>query len=433
MSWKNQLRPASFRGVSFGVEAHQSEQGRRKQVHEYPGRDDPYVEDLGKKAATFALTAFVVGADYMAQRDRLLEACNQSGAAQLVHPYLGTLNVECTAVTLSETASDGGMARFDLEFVIAGRNQYPAATEDVIGGLLEKNDLLNNALGDWFGEHFKIDGLPDWLQAEALTNITGKLERLQDVQGWLDSAVRVDFSDGLNDLLSAAKSALGFPADFAVQVLGLYTQLSGGFNRPLAGIRNLQTLFKRRPDYSAKALSTTHLLAESLQQGERNRKAVDVLFEVAALNAAVATAVLIPDDVAIEKPMVGGDFADDQQAGDGSRVAAKNERQSLFESLDEAIATRKTLLAWLDSVLPDVPDEIYSELVAVRQAVVQAVPDAQAELPRLRTIRPLKVLPVLALAYSVHGDAARSAEMLRHNAVAHPGFMPAAELRVLSD
>lgn len=81
-------------------------------------------------------------------------------------------------------------------------------------------------------------------------------------------------------------------------------------------------------------------------------------------------------------------------------------------------------------------DDPYVEdlgLQDVRRAVVQAVPDAQNELPRLREITPKASLPVLVLAYSVHGDTARSGEMLRHNVAAHPGFMPVAPLRVLSD
>ena len=45
--WKMQLRAASFRGVSFGVTADESEGGRRTVTHEFPQREAPYVEDLG--------------------------------------------------------------------------------------------------------------------------------------------------------------------------------------------------------------------------------------------------------------------------------------------------------------------------------------------------------------------------------------------------
>ena len=47
-TWEN-LRPASFRGVAFEVGSHSESGGRRVELHEYPLRDAPYAEDLGKK------------------------------------------------------------------------------------------------------------------------------------------------------------------------------------------------------------------------------------------------------------------------------------------------------------------------------------------------------------------------------------------------
>ncbi len=41
MSWSDQLLPASFRGVPFGVLGSRSRFGRRLAVHEYPYRDRP--------------------------------------------------------------------------------------------------------------------------------------------------------------------------------------------------------------------------------------------------------------------------------------------------------------------------------------------------------------------------------------------------------
>ena len=43
-----QLQKASFRGVPFEVTSASLTAGRRTVVHEYPQRDKPYVEDLGR-------------------------------------------------------------------------------------------------------------------------------------------------------------------------------------------------------------------------------------------------------------------------------------------------------------------------------------------------------------------------------------------------
>ncbi|NAH43850.1 DNA circularization protein, partial [Escherichia coli] len=48
MTWKDRLQDASFRGVPFKVEEESMGTGRRVETHEYPNRDKPYTEDLGK-------------------------------------------------------------------------------------------------------------------------------------------------------------------------------------------------------------------------------------------------------------------------------------------------------------------------------------------------------------------------------------------------
>ncbi|HHG0355951.1 TPA: DNA circularization N-terminal domain-containing protein, partial [Escherichia coli] len=48
MTWKDRLQGASFRGVPFKVEEESAGTGRRVETHEYPNRDKPYTEDLGK-------------------------------------------------------------------------------------------------------------------------------------------------------------------------------------------------------------------------------------------------------------------------------------------------------------------------------------------------------------------------------------------------
>ena len=84
MAWRENLVPAAFRGVPFFVERHQSQAaGRRVQVHEYPGRDLPWPEDLGRRTREFEIDGYVVGDDYFAARDALLDACDRPGPGGL--------------------------------------------------------------------------------------------------------------------------------------------------------------------------------------------------------------------------------------------------------------------------------------------------------------------------------------------------------------
>lgn len=124
--WKMQLRAASFRGVSFGVTADESEGGRRTVTHEFPQREAPYVEDLGGAPRRFTVQAFVLGSDYMSRRDALEAALQQPGPGTLVHPWYGEVQVSQTApYKVRHSAQDGGMAVFQLFFLPRYRAQQP--------------------------------------------------------------------------------------------------------------------------------------------------------------------------------------------------------------------------------------------------------------------------------------------------------------------
>jgi len=69
-TWRDSLLPASFRGVGFFIEKAVVPAGRKGQLHEFPQRDEPYFESLGKQSKVHTLTGFIVGPDCFEQRDR---------------------------------------------------------------------------------------------------------------------------------------------------------------------------------------------------------------------------------------------------------------------------------------------------------------------------------------------------------------------------
>lgn len=151
--WREKLLEASFRGVPFKVEEESAGTGRRVETHEYPNRDKPYTEDLGKVTFRPSITAYVVGDDCFDQRDRLIEALNKPGPGTLVHPTYGELKV-CVdgEVRVSTSKSEGRIVRFDLKFVEAGELSYPtsgawpAVQNDRYGSrlwLLQRSKLTN--------------------------------------------------------------------------------------------------------------------------------------------------------------------------------------------------------------------------------------------------------------------------------------------------
>jgi prophage DNA circulation protein len=100
VSWRDDLQPASLNGVRFGVLGDEARFGRKTVLHEYPMRDKPYAEDLGRAARRISITGFLIedslvygGGSVTAQRDALVAAAETAGPATLVHPTLGRLTV----------------------------------------------------------------------------------------------------------------------------------------------------------------------------------------------------------------------------------------------------------------------------------------------------------------------------------------------------
>ncbi len=72
MGWRENLRKGSFRGIPFFVDSSSAGFGRRNVLHEYPLRDTPYAEDLGRAQKEFTVEATVIGDDYLRKRDALI-------------------------------------------------------------------------------------------------------------------------------------------------------------------------------------------------------------------------------------------------------------------------------------------------------------------------------------------------------------------------
>jgi prophage DNA circulation protein len=135
--WRDRLRPASFRGVEFKVEVGSRTGGRRLAPHEFPKRDEPYTEDMGRKGRAFGVTGYLIGSDYQSQRDRLIEALEREGASQLVHPTLGQFQVSAGIYSCAERRERGGFCEVEMQFFEAGsqaptsgREYSPAAIEE---------------------------------------------------------------------------------------------------------------------------------------------------------------------------------------------------------------------------------------------------------------------------------------------------------------
>jgi prophage DNA circulation protein len=106
-----------------------------------------------------------------------------------------------------------------------------------------------------------------------------------------------------------------------------------------------------------------------------------------------------------------------------------------YPSAQSALAMRQTLGDVLDEIVLGVEDEdLYASLMNLEAAVWQHLTVTASGLPSVATYTPPRMLPMLAIAQQVYGDARMEGQILVENDVANPARVPGGvALEVLSD
>ncbi|HEY9211099.1 MAG TPA: DNA circularization N-terminal domain-containing protein [Methylotenera sp.] len=397
MSWRDQLQKASFRNVPFEVESDDATFGRRVEVHEYPQRDMPYAEDLGRKARERNLTAFVIGDDYMAKRDALLAAFEKAGSGELVHPYYGRMVVAVTDVRVSHSFRDGGMCSFQISFVESGELAYPAAVNATSTQSLLAADVLETNAIDDFTENFSVDSLPEFAVTDAITEFN---EGLTSIDGALTSA-GVVLSNPLSLLSDDLADLIRTPGQLATRFFGIFAK----GNAVLSQISGLGDINAINMLNALTTLRLTSLFSQRYSGGNTPTRA-RMVQNKNAINTLVRQALIA------------------QSAG---MVAAMP-----LPVYDDAIVIKNELLATIDTEIETANDETYLALKTLRSKTYADITARTQGAARLKNITPKEVMPALVLAYDLYEDTGRDGEIIERNKVRHPGFVPADTIKVLS-
>ena len=163
----SRLRHASFRGVKFQVEEAAAEFGRRKKVHEFFGRDDFEVEDLGKGPRRYPVDGYLVGHDYDLARDMLVKACERETPGTLIHPYHGMVEVLCLKLSVSETFREGNYCKVKFDFIEAPRPPLGGLSFGSALDLVKAADDLLAESALQFAEAFSVLMMPAYVATAA--------------------------------------------------------------------------------------------------------------------------------------------------------------------------------------------------------------------------------------------------------------------------
>jgi prophage DNA circulation protein len=114
------LVPASFASVRFHVEQQARSGGQRTVLHEYPKRDEPFAEAMGRHAYRYQMTGYLIGPNYHLTKRALVKALEGEGGT-LIDPYLAEpRKFICERFSVTETRERGGYCTFEMAFVELG-------------------------------------------------------------------------------------------------------------------------------------------------------------------------------------------------------------------------------------------------------------------------------------------------------------------------
>lgn len=410
MTWRDNLIDGLLDGVPFEYRSVSASLGRRTEVTEFPGRDDPFTEDMGRLARRFTIEAFVIGDNYMSFRDALIEVIEAPGDKVFSNPYRGDFGVkvdgECRLV---EKDTEGGMAKFTIPLVEAGTATPNVAllTVPTLGLLVPdlqaklpstKFNLLNaigavlqsitNALNAATGKMLAING-----------KIAGALNLVDNLSAALDG-----FAASIGTLLNTPQALLSELTQLANSVLNLVNTFRRDdptldITQPLPPLVDIAMAatedffgFGAIPD----GIPTP--TPQSVQEQE-GVAAINRTFRAAGVSAGISVVSQLPLDSA-------------QQARD----IADNFREKLDTLIDL-----------------DFEPIIQESLLALKAGMVEHFAREAQQLPSITTTKVFYAEPALVMAYRLYKQSTLDEDIIARNGLRHPAFIPAgADIEILS-
>ena len=407
------LRKASYEGIQFDVDSATLSFGRRTVTHEFPQRDAPYVEDLGKATRQFSIQGFIVGDDFIDRSKRLIDKIEsqvgtdrRANHGKLVHPWLGSLEVtpiDNPSITYDKAKR---ICTFTLTFLEAG-NESTKKTTSWANQLLSKADALYAKIfGDWTPD--KIAGIVDDVTSQ-INSCAAVLSNCQFAQMFnLGNDILEmghDIATSLYNKKEQARSSL-------LGALGLSQYAQSTTDWKFASIKctDAITLPVLKPVNVASSTGTSKKLSDK----ERINEAVDEIkknFRLVLIANAMGAISMIGEDNDVDTDSNSKKTLSDEQI--------LKIRNNLLDAIDAEMLIQGT---------DDNQD--YLDLVDSYVAVYKFLTEKLNGDSGIETVTLKQSEPSFVLAYDKYGDSTRADEIAERNDVINPLFMPAGDFTV---
>ena len=420
------LRPASFRGVPFDAfEEHSESGGRRLVRHEFPLRDTPYTEDLGRKAGQWQVEAFILRnrwSDYEASRNRLRDALSAAGPGTLIHPWLGQMQVCVDGYTVRESTREGGYCQFSVTFVEAGSLVEPDIQQDTASKVDDAvNKAETSALDTFLSD---LNMLAEDVEA-AVDYAEGMVDK---VASYLNTGSRI-----LSDVKAAVRRVIAVPDKLAGAFYGLVASIMG-----FGSLLNVSSAGTASSDGgSSGAFWTGSATVSENGEAEIGSSFSVGGFDLEGFTNMISTRKDPPDtswsgsdsgavspatdtiETRVYGPLI--DYVAAVTVAEMGRLVADTE----YETADDAIRDLQIVAEAMDTVqAAHCSDAVYAALDDLRAMLTDDVMERGAKLPRLGTARLSATMPALVASHRLYGTAEYADEIVSRNNIRHPGRVP---------
>lgn len=408
--WPHTLARASYRGTPFWVESDQIDTGRRLVVHEFPLRDQPYIEDMGRSTNRLNVTAYVASGRADAEERALRAACDAGGPARLVLPIERT-QAHCESCNRTFEKDRLGYIAFSLSFVREGAGAGPYPLGFLTRVVRDRAGGIATAIAGMLEAGFRGVGVPGHVMdtaAEAVRDVAAALE-----------AVRASLPIALDaaPALARAVAALHAEAEALVEI-------------GADGDRWTETRFVASaagPARATLAVRLTEITAGIAGAAEPGH--------VEAALAGLADYGLAETGPAPVTPWRRIAAANVALIGQGLRIAALAARcaaavTATYSDRRAAIQVRADLAEAIEAEMGrcagarDHP--VWVELDRLRGDTAEALTRQMIDLAPVIVAEAHRQMPSLWWAQRLYGDAGRAGELIARNRTIHASFMPTA-------
>lgn len=403
------MRKAAYGRAEFFVESDKIETGRRLVVHQFPHRDTPYVEDMGRDANKVQVTAYVANASAESDAHTLKSECEARGPKTLRLP-LDTLLVHCEKCSRDFSKDRLGFIAFSLSFVRDGSGAAPTPIAYLARLVFASAQEIQTPLTQYASGGMNTLGLPSYvaqsageavrLAAAAIDAVRAVLpypeaeaprvaELVQDLHTGADSLAAVGAMPDMHRATAyLATQRTVSPAPLVAAVTGAIAAVRAAATDQAAAARELDGLAQFEIEPSRGIVYTP-----ARAQEQANAATIASIVRVQAL--AERAVALTESDIA------------DRRAAIAARAA-----------ISEAIEAELSRLQGSDA------HPVYVALADVRGRAVEHLTRLMADMAPVVGVGVPQSMPSLWWANALYGDASRAAELVARNRVIHPSFMP---------